>query len=81
MKTNKLVLILAIAALIGGFVLIMNSKLIGVLRILAAFGVGAFYMIKMRKAAGYKSDDVFFNGIGGTGRQQSEVIKKEKERI
>ena len=81
MKTNKLVLILAIAALIGGFVLIMNSKLIGVLLILAAFGVGAFYMIKKRKAAGYKSDDVFYNGIGGTGRQQSEVIKKEKERI
>ncbi len=55
MKTNKLVLILAIAALIGGFVLIMNSKLIGVLLILAAFGIGAFSVMKARNAAGYDS--------------------------
>ena len=81
MKTNKVILILAIAALIGGFVLIMNSKRIGVLLILAAFGIGAFSVMKARNAAGYGNDDVFFNGIGGTGRQQSEVSKKEKERI
>ena len=35
MKINKIVLILAVAALIGGFLLIMNSKLIGVLLFLS----------------------------------------------
>ena len=71
----------AIAALVGGFALILNGKLIGVLLLLAGFGIGVFYVMKARDAAGYTNDDVAFNGIGGTGRQQSEVAKKEKERI
>lgn len=81
MKMGKIILILAIAALIGGFLLIMNGKLIGIVLLLAAFAVGVFSMMKARNAAGYDNDDVFFNGIGGTGRQQSEVSKKEKDRI
>ncbi len=79
--SSKVFAILAIVCLIGGFALIMNGKLIGVLLILVAFGIGVFSMMKARDAAEYTNDDFGLNGIGGTGRQQSEVIKKEKDRI
>ena len=81
MKKNILIAVIAIAALIGGFALILNGKLIGVLLLLAAFAIGVFHVMKARNAAGYTNDDVGFNGIDGTGRQQSEVTKKEKNRI
>ena len=81
MKMGKILLILAILAFIGGFLLIMNGKLAGVLLLLAAFAIGVFSLMKARSNAGYDNEDVFFNGVGGTGRQQSEVSKKEKERI
>ena len=81
MKTGKIILILVIAAAIGGFALIVSGKLVGVVLLLAAFGIGVFSVMKARDAAGYENDDAFFNGIGGTGRQQSEVSRKEKERI
>ena len=76
MKANKILLVLALLSLIVGFVLIMNSKLIGVVLFLVAVSLGIISLMRMRKAAGYGNDDVGFNGIGGTGRQQSEIEKK-----
>ena len=70
-------LILAGLSLIGGIVMIVSGMLSGVLLFLLSVGLGMVAMMRARNAAGYGNDDVFFNGIGGTGRQQSEVEKKK----
>ena len=80
MKT-KIWIAAAVVCLIAGLALLISGKMVGVLLFLAAFGIGVFGVMKARDAAGYTNDDAFFNGIGGTGRQQSEAAKKEKERI
>ena len=80
MKT-KIWIAAAVVCLIGGLALLIGGKMIGVVLFLAAFGIGVFGVMKARDAAGYTNDDAFFNGISGTGRQQSEAAKKEKERI
>ena len=77
MKANKIMLILAGLSLIGGIVMIVSGMLSGVLLFLLSVGLGMVAMMRARNAAGYGNDDVFFNGIGGTGRQQSEVEKKK----
>ena len=77
MKANKIMLVLAGLSLIGGIVMIVSGMLSGVLLFLLSVGLGMVAMMRARNAAGYGNDDVFFNGIGGTGRQQSEVEKKK----
>ena len=81
MKINKILLILAVATLIGSFAMIMNGKLFGIVLFLVGACFGVVALMRVRSAAGYENDDFGFNGIGGTGRQQSEVSKKEKDRI
>ena len=75
MKGNKVLLILAALAVIGAFLMIANGNLTGVLVFLIAACLGMVAMMRTRNAAGYGNDDAGFNGIAGTGRQQSEVEK------
>ena len=77
MKINKILLILAAVALILGLYMLISGNLWGVVLFLAALGMGMVSMMRTRNAAGYGNDDVLFNGIGGTGRQQAEVEKKK----
>ena len=77
MKANKIMLVLAGLSLIGGIVMIVSGMLSGVLLFLLSIGLGMVALMRARSAAGYGNDDVGFNGIGGTGRQQSEVEKKK----
>ena len=77
MKVNKILLLLAALTLIIGFVLILKSNLWGMLLFVVACCLAMVAFMRMRDAAGYGNDDVFFNGVGGTGRQQTEVEKKK----
>ena len=77
MKANEIMLVLAGLSLIGGIVMIVSGMLSGVLLFLLSVGLGMVALMRTRNAAGYGNDDVGFNGIGGTGRQQSEVEKRK----
>ena len=75
MKGNKVLLILAALTVVGAFLMIANGNITGVLLFLIAACLGMVAMMRTRDAAGYGNDDVGFNGIAGTGRQQSEMEK------
>ena len=77
MKANKIMLALAGLFLIVGFALIMSSNLWGAVLFVASVCLVMVAFMRMRDEAGYGNDDAGFNGIGGTGRQQSEVEKRK----
>ena len=81
MKVNKILIVIGILSVIFGFFMIMKGNLVGIVLFLVGASLGVVALMRVRSAAGYENDDFGFHGIGGTGRQQTEVSKKEKERI
>ena len=81
MRIHNILVILAVVTVIGGIGLIMNGNLFGIVMFLVGASFGVVALMRIRSAAGYENDDFGFNGVGGTGRQQSEVNRKEKDRL
>jgi len=80
MKITKVLIAFGIVSLIGGFALIVSGKLWGIVLFVLGISLGLIAVVRARKSAGYDSDDVFFNGIASTGRQQSEVTKLDQNK-
>ena len=78
MKVNKILIILGILSVILGFFMIMKGNLVGMILFVLGVCLGMVAIMRTRDAAGYGNDDVGFNGLGGQGRQQSEVEKRKK---
>ena len=77
MKNSKMLMIPAALLAVPGLILTLSGNLWGIAMVLVAAALVLVAMMQARAAAGYGNDDVFFNGPGGQGRQQSEVEKRK----
>ena len=77
MKGNKVLLIMAAVLAVPGLIITLSGNLWGIALLLFCVSMVMVAMMRARSAAGYGNDDVGFNGLGGQGRQQSEVEKRK----
>ena len=76
---KNVMLISEIVLLLAGIVLMILGKIgLGIAAFLVGFGLIAFFAATMLRTGGYRAEGAFFNGLGGQGRQQSEVSKAPK---
>ena len=70
-------IILGIVGIFAGVIVMI----LGHMWALAVMGLGFVSMVvgsvRMLRVGGYSPEGVFFNGLGGQGRQQSEAVKQE----
>ena len=59
----------------AGFMELMMGIGLGALLLVAGIGVLAFGYAKLMRGSGNDPDQGTFNGLGGQGNQQSEVVK------
>ena len=66
-----------IAMLAGLVIIVLGKMLIGLILLLAGVGMMAFNYSTMMRGSGQNPDQGIHNGLGGQGKQQSEVVKAD----
>ena len=75
MRNHGTLLIIGIALFLAGVIAVILGAMIGILILMAGFGLMAAYFAKMFRVGGYEAEGAIFNGFG-KGRQQSETNKR-----
>ena len=63
-----------IAMLIGLVVMVLGQVLIGLILLLGGVALMACNYVTMMRGSGHNPDQGIYNGLGGQGKQQSEVV-------
>ena len=71
-----MLILLGAIGLVAGIVALILGSGWGVAVLLAGFAVLAVGIVRLLRIGGYRNEGAFFNGLGGQGRQQSEVSKE-----
>ena len=66
-----------IAMLVGIVVMVLGQLPIGLILLLGGVALMAFNYVTMMRGSGYHPDQGMHNGLGGQGKQQSEVVKAD----
>ena len=66
-----------IAMLVGLVIMVLGQVLIGLILLLGGGGLMVFHYSTMMRGSGHHPDQGIHNGLGGQGKQQSEVVKAD----
>ena len=66
-----------IAMLAGLVIMVLGGTWIGLILLLVGCGMMAVNYVTMMRGSGYHPDQGMHNGLGGQGKQQSEVVKAD----
>ena len=77
MRSNlrSILMISGAVAALGGLVMMITGRMIGLLVFLIGLGMLIFGCALLMHTGGYRMEGIFLNGFSGKGRQQSEVDK------
>ena len=66
-----------IAMLVGIVVMVLGQTMIGLILLLGGGGLMVLNYVTMMRGSGHNPDQGIYNGLGGQGKQQSEVVKAD----
>ena len=66
-----------IAMLVGLVIMVLGQVLIGLILLLGGGGLMVLNYVTMMRGSGHNPDQGIYNGLGGQGKQQSEVVKAD----
>ena len=66
-----------IAMLVGLVIMVLGQTIIGLILLLGGGGLMVFQYSTMMRGSGHHPDQGMYNGLGGQGKQQSEVIEAD----
>ena len=66
-----------IAMLVGLVIMVLGQVLIGLILLLGGVALMAFNYVTLMRGRGCNPDQGMYNGLGGQGQQQSEVVEAD----